>query len=270
MVCTLGDVSNTSCPMKKTRIIIKAAVCCAIMSSTACLGNDLAADFSLPLSRSPLAAIPSTDVEWSFSVAAGWSGKYVTEGLDCLPGSGIWEVVPAVSWKNVTLSAWYAGGDSVNYDELDLVLGYEWKAGSWTITPWYEHQFYLTQDDNVANPALTVSHAVTDWLTVGAEAQVKVKHQALEAYYSAFVQLEWSPVENVTVTPLVRYGYNGGYNIGYAHGSNCIDWGLGVTWKFAEHYSLSGSVNYSQAATVLRRRDAGDEFWLGFRLGVEF
>lgn len=257
--------------MKKTHtIIIKAAVCCAVMSSAACLGNELSADFSLPLPGSPPAAIPATDGDWSFSMAAGWSGKYVTEGLDCLPGSGIWEVAPAVSWKNFTLSAWYAGGDSVNYDELDLVLGYEWEVGSWTITPWYEHQFCLTQDYNVANPALTVSHAVTGWLTVGAEAQVKVEHQALEAYYSAFAQLEWSPAENVTVTPLVRYGYNGGYNVDYTDGSNCIDWSLVVTWKFAEHYSLSGSVNYSQAATVLRRRDAGDEFWVGFRLGVEF
>lgn len=134
----------------------------------------------------------------------------------------------------------------------------------------YEHQFYFTQDYNVANPALTVSYAVTDWLTVGAETQVKVEHQDFEAYYSAFVQLEWSPVENVTVTPMARYGYNGGYNVDYDDGSNCIDWSLGVTWRFAEHYSLSGSVNYSQAATVLRRRDAGDEFWVGFRLGVEF
>lgn len=255
---------------KHTITIIGAAACCAIMSFSACLGNELAADFSAPALQPRLGAIPATDGDWSYSFAAGWSGKYVTEGLDCLPGSGIWEVAPAVSWRNVTLSAWYAGGDSVSYDELDLVLGYEWKAGSWTVTPWYEHQFYFTQDYNVANPALTVSHAVTDWLAVGAEAQVKVEHQALEAYYSAFVQLEWSPVENVTVTPLVRYGYNGGYNADYADGSNCIDWSLGVTWKFAEHYSLSGSVNYSQAATVLRQRDAGDEFWVGLRLGVEF
>lgn len=150
--------------MKKTHTIttIGAAACCAVMSSAACLAGEMAADFSLPPSRGSLAAIPSADADWTFSLSAGWSGKYVTEGL------------------------------------------------------------------------------------------------------------EWSPAENVTVAPLVRYGYNGGYNTGYADGSNCIDWSLGVTWKFAEHYSLSGSVNYSQGAMVLRRRDAGDEFWAAFRLGVEF
>ena len=177
-------------------------------------------------------------------------------------------MAPSISWKNLTFSAWYAGGDSANYDELDLVLGYAWNLGKWTVNPWYEHQFYFTQDYNVANPALTVSYAVTDWMAVGAETQVKVEHQDFEAYYSAFVRLEWSPLENVTVVPMVRY--NGGYNVDYDDGSNCIDWSLGVTWRFAEHYTLSGSVNYSQAATVLRHRDAGDEFWVGFRLGVEF
>ncbi|WP_302014223.1 hypothetical protein [uncultured Akkermansia sp.] len=256
--------------MKYAIATIGAAACCAMMSTTACLGNETAVEFSRPLSKDQLSAIPSKDRDWSFSLSSGWSSKYVTEGLDCLPGSGIWEVAPSVSWKNVTLSAWYAGGDSANYDELDLVLGYAWNLGNWTVNPWYEHQFYFTQDYNVANPALTVSYAVTGWLTVGAETQVKVEHQDFESYYSAFVQLEWSPVENVTVTPMVRYGYNGGYNVDYADGSNCIDWSLGVTWKWAECYSLSGSVNYSQAATVLRRENAGDEFWVGFRLGVEF
>ena len=247
-----------------------AALGCAMIAGTVCAGEETVSPSIASLTNMQEAAIPSTDTDWAFSFSAGWSSKYVTEGLDCLPGSGIWEVAPSISWKNLTFSAWYAGGDSANYDELDLVLGYAWSLGKWTVNPWYEHQFYFTQDYNVANPALTVSYAVTDWLAVGAETQVKVEHQDFEAYYSAFVRLEWSPLENVTVVPMVRYGYNGGYNVDYDDGSNCIDWSLGVTWRFAEHYTLSGSVNYSQAATVLRHRDAGDEFWVGFRLGVEF
>ncbi len=247
-----------------------AALGCAMMTGNICRGEEVAARSISSLAEVQQAMIPSTDRDWSFSLSAGWSSKYVTEGLDCLPHSGIWEVAPGISWKDFTLGAWYAGGDSANYDELDLVLGYAWNLGDWTVNPWYEHQFYFTQDYNVANPALTVSYTVADWLTAGVETQVKVEHQDFESYYSVFVQMEWSPMENVTVTPLVRYGYNGGYNVDYDDGSNCIDWSLGVTWKFAEHYFLSCSVNYSQAATVLRRRGAGDEFWVGFRLGVEF
>ena len=222
-----------------------AALGCAMIAGTVCAGEETVSPSIASLTNMQEAAIPSTDTDWAFSFSAGWSSKYVTEGL-------------------------YAGGDSANYDELDLVLGYAWNLGKWTVNPWYEHQFYFTQDYNVVNPALTVSYAVTDWMAVGAETQVKVEHQDFEAYYSAFVRLEWSPLENVTVVPMVRYGYNGGYNVDYDDGSNCIDWSLGVTWRFAEHYTLSGSVNYSQAATVLRHRDAGDEFWVGFRLGVEF
>lgn len=246
-----------------------AALCVAM--TTAAVAKEVRCESPMPkmdMNQAPLTT--EVEKEWDFSLSAGWSSKYVTEGLDCLPGSGIWEVAPCVSWNNFSLSAWYASGVSENYDEVDLVLGYEWNIGKWTINPWYEHQFYMTQDYNVANPALTVSYAVTDWLTTGVETQVKVEHKRFESYYSAFVRLDWFPLENVTVSPMARYGYNGGYNVDYADGSNSIDWSLGVTWQLAEHFAVCGSVNYSQAATVLRRQDAGDEFWVGLRLEVAF
>ena len=134
-----------------------AALGCAMIAGTVCAGEETVSPSIASLTNMQEAAIPSTDTDWAFSFSAGWSSKYVTEGLDCLPGSGIWEVAPSISWKNLTFSAWYAGGDSANYDELDLVLGYAWNLGKWTVNPWYEHQFYFTQDYNVANPALTVS-----------------------------------------------------------------------------------------------------------------
>ena len=95
---------------------------CAMMAGTVCMGGETASPSAPSLANAQEAAIPSTDTDWAFSLSAGWSSRYVTEGLDCLPGSGIWEVAPSISWKDLTLSAWYAGGDSSNYDELDLVL----------------------------------------------------------------------------------------------------------------------------------------------------
>lgn len=80
---------------------------CAMMAGTVCMGGETA---SSSLANAQEAAIPSTDTDWAFSLSAGWSSKYVTVGLDCLPGSGIWEVAPSISWKDLTLSAWYAGG----------------------------------------------------------------------------------------------------------------------------------------------------------------
>ena len=102
------------------------------------------------------------------------------------------------------------------------------------------------------------------------EGQVKFEHQVGEAYYSAFVQATWSPFETVSVSSLVRYGYNGGYNTGVADGSNCIDYSLTVSLEFVKHCTLTGSVNYSQALTVLRRSDLGDAFWVGIHVGYQF
>lgn len=103
-----------------------------MIAGTVCAGEETLSVDSL-LTNMQEAAIPSTDTDWAFPLG-GWSSKYVTEGLDRLPGSGIWEVAPSIL-KNLTFSAWYAGGDSANYDELDLVLGYAWNLGSVTVNP---------------------------------------------------------------------------------------------------------------------------------------
>lgn len=109
-----------------------AALGCAMMTGNICRGEEVAARSISSLAEVQQAMIPSTDRDWSFSLSAGWSSKYVTEGLDCLPHSGIWEVAPGISWKDFTLGAWYAGGDSANYDELDLVLA---TPGTWVTGP---------------------------------------------------------------------------------------------------------------------------------------
>lgn len=222
------------------------------------------------LDRQTMTIEETSERNVQLNLSAGWSSKYVTEGIDCLPGSGIWEVAPSINYGNFTLSAWYAGGVSETYDELDLVFGYAWQVGEWTINPWYEHQFYFEQDYNVNNPALTVSRAINGWLKAGAETQVKIEHKVGEAYYSVFLQATWEPVQNVTISPLVRYGYNGGYNTAVADGSNSIDYSLNIDWKYAKDCTLGGSVNYSQAVSSLRRAGLGDVFWFGIRAGFQF
>lgn len=81
-----------------------AALGCAMIAGTVCTGEETVSPSIASLTNMQEAAIPSTDTDWAFSFSAGWSSKYVTEGLDCLPGSGIWEVAPSISWKNLTLS----------------------------------------------------------------------------------------------------------------------------------------------------------------------
>lgn len=216
----------------------------------------------------PTVVQPEQDCQLGVNI--GWSSRYLTEGIDCLPGSSIWEIAPSIKYEGMIVSAWYAQGVSESYKELDLVLGYAWQIDGWTINPWYEHQFYLDQDYNVSNPALTISRTIDDWLEVGAEMQVKLEHKVGEAYYSVFCQTAWEVMEHVTVSPMLRYGYNGGYNPGVSDGSNCIDYSLGINWQYAESCSLKVSLNYSQAVSSLRRVGLGDVFWIGLQCGFRF
>lgn len=61
-----------------------AALGCAMMTGNICRGEEVAARSISSLAEVQQAMIPSTDRDWSFSLSAGWSSKYVTEGLDCL------------------------------------------------------------------------------------------------------------------------------------------------------------------------------------------
>ena len=65
-----------------------AALGCAMIAGTVCAGEETVSPSIASLTNMQEAAIPSTDTDWAFSFSAGWSSKYVTEGLDCLPGSG--------------------------------------------------------------------------------------------------------------------------------------------------------------------------------------
>ncbi len=259
--------------MKMTNTIETAAFiigCSCLLAGTALSAESLSHTENALPRDSQVVLDTKLEQDFQLNLSTGWSSRYVTEGIDCLPGSSIWEVAPSIKYGGMTLSAWYAHGMSESYEELDLVLGYAWQMGDWTINPWYEHQFYMDQDYNVNNPALTISRTIDGWLEAGAEIQVKVEHKVGEAYYSAFCQTTWEPVEHVTVSPMIRYGYNGGYNTGVNDGSNCIDYSVGINWQYAEACSLKGSLNYSQAVSSLRRADLGDVFWISLQCVFNF
>lgn len=253
--------------MKKTMIIELATF---VLGTAFWAGLSFGAEQKQEL-RLSNTAVEVTDVhDWEFELGAGWFSKYVTEGIDCLPKSGIRELAPMIKYKDVSLSAWYANGIARSYEELDLVLSYSMKLGDFTLTPWYEHQMYFTQDYNVANPAVTISYELRDWLALGMDTQWKVEHQMLEGYYDVFIQATWEPVESVTIGSLIRFGYNSGYNTGARDGSNCIDYSVNVSWVFSPDVTLSCSANYSQATTVLRKIQEGNEFWLSLRMTHQF
>lgn len=224
---------------------------------------------SFQTARTSLTA-PQSEPLLTGNIQAGWASKYVTEGINCLQDGGIYVVNPTVTCKDFSLTAWYASGDTQNYDELDLVLSYTWNVGKWTITPWYEHQFYFTSDDNVANPALTIGYAVTDWFSVGGDIQEKVEDGTMNGYFDLWISGTWEVNDHLALGSKILVGYNEGYNHDTGLGMNTIDYSATATWKLCENLALIGSVNYSEALSVLRRVNLGDDFWVGVQISYSF
>ncbi len=241
--------------MKTTYCLLLAA---ALLAANTALSNEI---------PSPAKTSPSLNG----TLSAGWASRYISEGMDCLPGQGIYIVNPTVSISNFTLNAWYAAGDTNKYNELDLVLSYTWQVTEkLTLTPWYEQQLYLDTNDSISNPALTATYALTDWLNIGGDMQWKAEHNRMNGYYDLFLSATWNPMEQLTITPKVLVGWNSGYLYDVGEGMNTIDWSLSAAWQFHENLALTASVNYSQALSVLRRADLGDDFWVGAGITFSF
>ena len=226
--------------------------------------------FTLPVPQGTAHLEEKKDPLFTGNIQAGWASKYVTEGINCLSEGGIYVVNPTVTWKDISLTAWYASGDKINYDELDMVLSYTWKVGKWRITPWYEHHFYFTSDTDVANPALTIGYALTDWLSVGGDIQEKVEDGTLNGYFDLWAAASWTVNDSLTLGSKVLVGYNEGYNHDTGFGMNTIDYSITATWTLCDSLSLIGSANYSQALSVLRRSNLGDDFWVGIQACYTF
>ena len=73
------------------------------------------------------------------------------------------------------------------------------------------------------------------------------------------------------VDAVVRYGYNGGY-VGPVvhHGSNALDYNLSFTFRATSRLTVELFTNYSQALTVVKQRDLGDDFYYGINLKYTF
>lgn len=207
---------------------------------------------------------------WAGCLQGGWASKYVSEGIDNWEKGGLWMVNPELRYENFTFSPWYGVSDSYNAKELQLVASYDFIIDALTISPFYEHDFVYPEDENASNPGISASYQWNDRYCSGVNAQWLAAHGKAKGYYELWTEAHFELHEDWELTLTVLYGFNEGYVEDVNYGSNTMDYAAELIWQCSDKISFSGSVHYSQALTVLKAADLGNEFWFGLNVHYFF
>lgn len=202
---------------------------------------------------------------------SGWASKYECEGIDLWDGS-LCMFIPEIQYKEWVGKIWYGvSTDHRNHAELKYRLDYVKELGNWTIMPWYEHSFVFPGNKGIPRPGLKTTYHFSDRWFAGTDLYWQYNNHTFRGYYAAFAGIHEEIGHCVRVDATVRYGYNGGY-VGPVvhHGSNALDYNLSFTFRVTCRLTVELFTNFSQALTVVRQRDLGDDFYYGINLKYTF
>lgn len=213
----------------------------------------------------------------SATLEAGWYSRYVSEGIDVWPGSGMYVLGAEINYRGMIASLWQGVSDHNSADrEFKFLLGYELRlAEAWTLTPSWEHSMTFPHHGNT--PAIELDWKFAPGWEASAVAQWFCLAGRFQGYYTAGIQYSRNLAQTLEASLGCSYSFNEGFlcadDLGVDPGGdiygNCnIDYAFTLNWKFARHTALHASINYSQALRVLERAGLGNCFW--FHAGLTF
>lgn len=219
----------------------------------------------------PLAWTGPEDERVHLRAHSGWASKYECEGLDLWDG-GVCFFSPEVQYKEWVGKVWYGiSSDHQNHAELKYRLDYVKELGNWTVMPWYEHSFVFPGDKGIPRPGIKTTYHFSDRWFAGTDLYWQYNNNTFRGYYAAFAGLHEDIGYRLMLDAKVRYGYNGGY-VGPVvhHGSNALDYCLSVSFRATCRLTVELFTNFSQALTVVRQKNLGDDFYYGVNLKYTF
>lgn len=216
--------------------------------------------------------------EMTYTATAGWYSRYVCEGVD-LWGTGYGVVTLGANYDNRWfLGFWYGkteknAPNGRNYGETKLRLDYKISLGSLEIIPWFEQSFvHQANNHGIPRPGVKTVFHLTDIFSAGTDFywqdsdEITGERGKFLGYYAVYVAANYAPTEDLSFNAVIRYGYNGGYVHHVPHGSNAIDYTLSASYAISDWWNIDALIAYSQALTVLRHEDLGDELYGGISL----
>lgn len=214
----------------------------------------------------------------SAEVSLLYHNKYISDGKDDLPNSGIYtpEIVVNfedfyigdVNFKNFYVGGWWAIGDSEHYTETNLFIGktFEWENLSLDLS--YTWLNFAPDDEDDHELVAAASCDCIPWLTpeVGYVYSTVADGGALELGLSKDIEME-----TFSMTPYALAMFDFGYVTEEYDGLNHIEVGLELSIPINDVMSIQAYFAHVFAEENLTREPEGydDETWGGIGLKLD-
>ncbi len=190
---------------------------------------------------------------WTVNWDLGWDSKYLTQGRDNLPESGIYWMDTAVEYQGFTTYVLLGRADNQTYTEWNLGLEYALNLSEHLAANLGYQRIQVYGDDHCQDNELFAEIAYTKapWL-VPSIAYV-YSTEAKGAFVELSLHSYWDLTDQFTLSPYITQGLDFGYSTQEHDGRNHLQWGLEANYTLNDNMSLSGHISHSLAQTDIEQ-----------------
>ena len=224
----------------------------------------------------PFAYAGERENKVSAEAAFLYHNKYISDGKNDLPGSGIWTPEFVINFeelhignatlKNLYAGVWWAIGESEDYTETNLFVGkvFEWEHFSLDLS--YTWLNFSPDNEDDHELVATASCDCIPWLTpeISYVYSTEIDGSAVELVLAKDIE-----AESFSMTPYALAEFDFGYVTEEYDGLNHIEVGLEISLPLNDAVSLQGYASHAFVQENLRREGYDNETWAGIGLQID-
>ncbi len=177
---------------------------------------------------------------------AGWSSRYISQGIDNLDGGDIQTTVFGFSYSFFQLDVWNAWGYDSEYVELNVTpsLQFSWETIDFYVS--YNRLEFFETDEHDDEIGFGFNYGDLPF-DLSVSADWYHSFAADGSFIDVYLQREYTPTENLTLLPAVATGINNGFIANGHDGLNYVELLLQAEYELQGQFSLLGLVGYNFA-----------------------
>lgn len=198
----------------------------------------------------------------------GWWSKSLDEGRSTLPKGGKFWVNPQFHLGGFLLAATYTTADSINRQSGTLHLSYDFKIGDLTITPWFQEEFNITDNEEYQRPALSLVYELPRNWQIAATGRFDSRNSG--KFYEFWIQREIPLTTKWIIYSRLTYGVNGGWVDEASSGSNHFQHTTVLAYLITRDLRLNATYSWVIPLSALRKADYNTTNAFGVSLSLSY